>query len=156
MINVLFICLGNICRSPMAEAMFRRLLEEEGIQEQFNVDSAGIGNWHVGLPPHEGTRKILDQKNIAYEGMKARQVDKKDWDEFDYIIAMDEQNMHDLEVIRKEVDGVKVAKLMDYVEKANEENVPDPYFTKNFDYTYQLIDRGCRALLAEIKKERGV
>ncbi|MFB1050934.1 low molecular weight protein-tyrosine-phosphatase [Paraliobacillus sp. JSM ZJ581] len=156
MINVLFICLGNICRSPMAEAIFRQLTEEEGIADQFHVDSAGIGDWHVGLPPHEGTRKVLDQKNISYQGMKARQVVKQDWETFDYIIAMDEQNIHDLETIRKEVEGVTVAKLMDYVEKAEEENVPDPYFTKNFDYTYHLVSKGCSALLSEIKQKRGV
>ncbi|WP_182201472.1 low molecular weight protein-tyrosine-phosphatase [Paraliobacillus salinarum] len=156
MINVLFVCLGNICRSPMAEAVFRRLVEEEGIADKFHIDSAGIGDWHVGNPPHEGTRKILEQRNISYEGMQARQVVKADWEKFDYIVAMDQQNMHDLEAIEKEVEGVKVARLMDYVEKAEEENVPDPYFTKNFDYTYHLVDKGCKALLAEIKQERGV
>lgn len=156
MIKVLFVCLGNICRSPMAEAFFRDLVKKEGLSDQFKIDSAGIGAWHVGLPPHEGTRKMLDEKEISYHGMQARQVSEEDWQEFDYIIAMDEQNIHDLEEIKKHVAGVKVAKLMDYVAAAKERNVPDPYFTKNFDYTYQLVESGCNALLQTIKQDKQI
>ncbi len=140
----------------MAEAFFRDLVEKEGLANQFIIDSAGIGAWHVGLPPHEGTRKMLDEKQISYHGMKARQVSEADWQEFDYIIAMDEQNIHDLEEIKKNAEGVKVAKLMDYVDAAKERNVPDPYFTKKFDYTYQLVESGCEALLKAIKQEKQI
>lgn len=156
MVKILFVCLGNICRSPMAEAFFRNLVEKEGLADQFEIDSAGIGAWHVGLPPHEGTRKMLDEKRISYQGMKARQVSKQDWKDFDYIIAMDEQNIHDLEKVNRDNEGVKVAKLMDYVVAAQEKNVPDPYFTKKFDYTYQLVERGCEALLQAIKQDKQI
>ncbi|GAA5417606.1 low molecular weight protein-tyrosine-phosphatase YfkJ [Paraliobacillus ryukyuensis] len=156
MIHVLFVCLGNICRSPMAEAVFRKMLEEEGIADQFQVDSAGIGAWHEGLPPHEGTRKILDDRNISYQGMKARQINNQDGEYFDYIIAMDEQNISDLQFLRDQTSNTNIAKLMDFVEKSEEVNVPDPYFTKKFDYTYQLIEKGCKALLQTIRQERGV
>ncbi|WP_163539528.1 low molecular weight protein-tyrosine-phosphatase [Gracilibacillus sp. YIM 98692] len=146
MINVLFICLGNICRSPMAEAVFRHIVQEKGLQRQFHIDSAGMGSWHIGNPPHKGTRKKLESLNISYEGQKARRIDPKDLDKFDYIIAMDQQNMDDLYALSTVTHGAEIRKLMDFVEDAKEKNVPDPYFTKNFDYTYELVQKGCEKL----------
>ncbi|MBM7572416.1 low molecular weight protein-tyrosine-phosphatase [Aquibacillus albus] len=151
MIKVLFVCLGNICRSPMAEAVFRNMVREEGLEDHFEIDSAGVGHWHIGKAPHHGTRSILDKLSISYEGMKARQVEKKDWDYFDYIIGMDEKNINDLKEIQNDHENVKVARLMDFVPDAVEQNVPDPYFTNNFDYTYELVYQGCKQLLKTIK-----
>ena len=151
-IRVLFVCLGNICRSPMAEAIFRDLVEKEGLSDRIKVDSGGTGDWHVGNVPHEGTRKLLDREAISYEGMFARQVKEQDWDDFDYIIAMDDQNIANLNKIRKVLDdSVTVAKLMDFVENPEDVNVPDPYYTGNFEYTYQLVLTGCVHLLKSIK-----
>lgn len=145
LIRVLFVCLGNICRSPMAEAVFRDLVRKNNLSDKIEVDSAGTGNWHVGNPPHEGTRKILEQENISYEGITARQVSENDWSDFDYIIAMDDDNIAELDKLK--TSDVETAKLMDFVEDAPEENVPDPYFTGNFDYTYELVSAGCENLL---------
>ncbi|MBC5636158.1 low molecular weight phosphotyrosine protein phosphatase [Ornithinibacillus sp. BX22] len=156
MIKVLFVCLGNICRSPMAEAVFRHLVEKKGLSEQISVDSGGIGSWHIGEAPHTGTRKILDQQNITYTGMKARQVSEKDWHDFNYIIAMDDQNINDLQKINSKTEHVVVAKLMDFVTEPKELEVPDPYYTGNFDYTYELVSEGCTHLLSYIQKKHNI
>lgn len=153
MIRVLFVCLGNICRSPMAEAIFRDLVKKENLSDKIEVDSGGTGNWHIGKQPHEGTRSLLDQKDTSYDGMLARKVEEQDWDKFDYIIAMDDQNIADLGNIRKVDNSITVAKLMDFVEEPKELNVPDPYFTGDFDYTYELVSEGCNQLLSYIKKQ---
>jgi len=151
LIKVLFVCLGNICRSPMAEAIFRDMVRKNNLSGKIEVDSAGTGDWHVGNPPHEGTRDILDREKISYEGMAARQVSKNDWDDFDYIIAMDDDNMANLDRLR--TSDVKTAKLMDFIKDAPEENVPDPYFTGDFNYTYELVTAGCENLLDYIIEE---
>lgn len=140
----------------MAEAVFLDLVKKEGLSGKIEVDSSGTGDWHVGKVPHQGTRKILDEKNISYEGIVARKVQEKDWDDFDYIIAMDEQNIEDLKNIRAENDTVVIRKLMDFVEQSDVTDVPDPYYTGNFEYTYALVSEGCKQLLNYIKKEHSL
>ncbi|SIS48924.1 protein tyrosine phosphatase [Salimicrobium flavidum] len=155
MIRVLFVCLGNICRSPMAEAIFRSKVEQEGLEDKIETDSAGVGHWHIGSRPHRGTREILTKNNIDTEGMIARQIKEDDWNEFQYLIAMDDNNINDLRAIN-EVEGVIVQKLMDYVQDAPKREVPDPFFTGDFDETYALVLRGCERLLEEIKNEHNL
>ncbi|MDQ0163504.1 low molecular weight protein-tyrosine-phosphatase [Aeribacillus alveayuensis] len=153
MIKVLFVCLGNICRSPMAEAVFRDLVKKEGLEDKIMVDSAGTGNWHVGKPPHEGTRKILDQYQISYEGLKARQVEKEDLFNFDYIIGMDTENIGNLRRLATFSKTGHIGRLMDYVKDRDLVDVPDPYFTGNFEEVYEMVQKGCKGLLETIKKE---
>jgi protein-tyrosine phosphatase len=151
MIHIIFVCLGNICRSPMAEAVMQRLVDDAGLSDQISVDSAGTGNWHVGEPAHPGTRQVLAQHGIRYRG-SARQVTQADMQRADtYIVVMDENNQQDL--VRRFGEHPQLHQLLTFAAHTNERDVPDPYYTGNFEYVYQLVEDGCRGLLDHIRRE---
>ncbi|TFB13909.1 low molecular weight phosphotyrosine protein phosphatase [Filobacillus milosensis] len=151
MVKVLFVCLGNICRSPMAEAVFSDLVNKKGLDDKFVVDSAGVADYHVGEAPHEGTVSKLEEHGINSNGLTARQVEQVDFDHFDYIIAMDDDNIEDLNKILSSESKAIVKKLLDYFPDGGKANVPDPYFTGDFDETYQLVSNACKNLLDDIR-----
>jgi protein-tyrosine phosphatase len=148
MIRVLFVCLGNICRSPMAEAILLQLVQEAGLEDQIAIDSAGTGDWHLGQRPHHGTLEILARNGIP-EGSRARQITRADLDTFDYILVMDDSNRANVAALG--TPRAQVMRLLDLVPQVQDKQVPDPYFSGNFEEVYDLLQRGCRALLDHIR-----
>jgi protein-tyrosine phosphatase len=153
MIHVLFVCLGNICRSPMAEAVFQKLVDEAGLSDKITVDSAGTGSWHIGEKAHRGTRRVLSQHQIDYNG-RARQVRAGDMDPQTYVIAMDQSNLNDL--LRNFGQHPRLYRLLDFASQNEVHDVPDPYYNDNFEYVYQLVTDGCAGLLATIRTQEGL
>lgn len=148
MINVVFVCLGNICRSPMAEVVFKNMLKEEGLEDKVFVDSAATSTYERGNPTHEGTQKRLAKEGLNADGIISRQINEKDL-KADYIVAMDESNIGNIEEFIGNRESGEVKKLLAYA--GRDDDIADPWYTGNFDVTYDDVVEGCKALLEEIK-----
>lgn len=155
MIRVLFVCLGNICRSPMAEAVFQHLVNEAGLSDQIVVDSAGTGGWHIGERAHSGTLRELARHNIPYEG-RARQLAHADFENFDYILTMDYDNLETVQSRQPKDTQPVIKPFLEYANGVADKEVPDPYYTGGFDYVYKLIENASHGLLKAIREEHGL
>ena len=146
MIRICFVCQGNICRSTMAEYVFKDLVRKEGLEKDFLIESRGVIA-DVGSDIHPGTKSMLDKYNIPYSKHIATQLEKNDYEKYDYFIGMDNYNV----ISMKKLFGTdkKVYKLLDFTKKSKE--IDDPWYTHNFNVTYDDVDKGCRALLKHIK-----
>ncbi len=150
-IGVMFVCLGNICRSPMAEAVFSHLVSKAGLEDRFEIQSAGIGSWHVGERPHPGTIKVLKQHQISVNPNKrAQQIKSNLFNQFDYVVAMDQSNQQDLKAFGQ------AFLLLDAVPSINTRDVPDPYYEKNFEVVFDLVLKGCTHLLERVIREKAL
>ena len=150
MIKILFICHGNICRSPMAEFIMKNLVEERGLSTEFHIASAATSTEEIGSRVHHGTAAILDRLGIDYSGKRARQMTKKDYQDYDMLIGMDEWNMRNMNRIAGGDPEGKRHLLLDFTDRPGD--VADPWYTRNFEVTYRDIMDGCEGLLRYLEE----
>ena len=146
--NVLFICHGNICRSTMAEFVFRDMVRRAGREDEFYIESAATSWEEIGNDTHPGTKEKLRENGIPFERRHARQMTKKDYEKFDYIIGMDDANVRNIERICGGDPEHKITKLLEHA--GADRSIADPWYTGNFDETYDDVIQGCEALLEEL------
>jgi protein-tyrosine phosphatase len=153
--RLLFVCLGNICRSPMAEGVFRQVAEEAGVAHLFEIDSAGMGDWHTGDAPDARAQKAARRRGIDISGQTARKVELEDFDDFDLLIAMDASNVADLYDLAPHEARHKIRRFLEYAPHLGTMDVPDPYYgaAAGFDHALDLIEAASRALLADLTEE---
>jgi low molecular weight protein-tyrosine phosphatase len=153
--RILFVCLGNICRSPMAEGVLRRVAQEAGMAHLFEIDSAGMGDWHKGEAPDHRAQKAARDRGADISGQSARKVELEDFDDFDLVLAMDGSNIADLYDIAPHAARDKIRRFLDYAPHVGTRDVPDPYYggPAGFDHALDLIEAAAQGLLAALTQE---
>ena len=153
MIKIMFVCLGNICRSPMAEFVFRDIVKKAGLSDEIMIKSSATSRWEIGNPVHHGTKARLQKEGIDTSGKTAVQLTKNDFSEFDYLIGMESSNIRDMLKISGNTHNEKVHKLLDFADGGD---IADPWYTGNFDVTYDDVLRGCNGLLTHLREKYGI
>ena len=151
MVKILFVCHGNICRSPMAEFVMKDLVEKAGLKDRFHIESAATSTEEIGNPVYPPARRKLAEYGISCAGHAARQLTRKDYDQFDWLIGMDFANLRNMRRMCGGDEQEKIHLLMDYTHRPGE--VADPWYTGNFEATWQDVREGCEGLLQYLTKE---
>lgn len=156
-VSVLFICMGNICRSPTAQGVFRALVEREGLADRIITDSAGTIAYHVGEPPDRRARETATKRGIDLNDLRARKAITDDFERFDYLLAMDRENYRDLLEICPPGLEERLHLFMDFAPHREESEVPDPYYggVAGFDRVFDMVEEASRGLLAHILQHHG-
>jgi protein-tyrosine phosphatase len=152
MVRVLFVCMGNICRSPLAQGVFENVARREGLENKISVDSAGTGNWHVGSPPDERAMKSARSRGLEISTQRARQISRDDCENFDYILTMDEDNYRAVASLCR--GRAVVRPFLDFAADSPEREVPDPYYggTEGFERVLDLVEEASEGLLENIRE----
>jgi protein-tyrosine phosphatase len=153
LVNVLFVCMGNICRSPIAQGVFEEKVRGEGLEAEISVDSAGTGSWHIGEPPDARGRESARRRGYDLESQRARRLDPEDCERFDYILTMDEENYRQVSALCRR-SGAEVRPLLDYAPDSPVRDVPDPYYggSEGFDHVLDLVESAVEGLLYDIRQ----
>lgn len=150
MISILFVCHGNICRSPMAEFVMKEYVRKAELEDQVHIESAAMHRDEIGSDTHYGTKDVLDAHGIPYTPRAARLATKEDYERFDFIVGMDRYNMRDMRRLYRNDPEGKLSLLMDWVGASRD--VADPWYTGDFDVTFSDVDAGCLALTEHVKR----
>ncbi|ULG67838.1 low molecular weight protein-tyrosine-phosphatase [Marinobacterium sediminicola] len=156
--SILFVCLGNICRSPTAHGVFERLIEQEGLSARFYIDSAGTAAYHVGKAPDPRTQAAAKRRGYPLEHLRARAVDMSDFERFDYILAMDDANLRELRSLCPRGFRGHLGLFLDFAEGVKHKEVPDPYYTsgdQGFEEVLDLVEKASQGLYRHLLQEAG-
>ena len=156
MMKILFVCLGNICRSPSAEGVLRGLIDKQGLQSHYTLDSAGTGDWHVGKAPDARAVAAAGKRSIDLSSLRARQLSPEDFQVLDAIVVMDDQNLEDVMGLCPSVSLGKISKLSDYARNPDLSAIDDPYYgdDQGFDRMLDNIEDACAGLLEKLEVRR--
>jgi protein-tyrosine phosphatase len=154
--KVLFVCTGNICRSPTAEGVFRHVVREAGIMDKVMIESAGTHGYHVGEPPDPRSQRAAAGRGYDLSAQRARRVERKDFDEFDYVLAMDDENLESLRRLCPSQHAHKVRLFMEFGANVAAREVPDPYYGggAGFERVLDLVESASKGLLAHLQKDK--
>ena len=157
MLSVVFVCLGNICRSPSAEGVFQALVDAAELSAQISVDSAGTGGWHVGDPPDGRAMRVGKERGYDLSAQRARQFQMSDFEKFDYVVAMDHSNFENLRRMVPEHFSGELGLMLDYAGRIGEE-VPDPYYggIEDYHHVFDLLKPAASGLLAHIRETHNI
>lgn len=153
MVRILFVCLGNICRSPLAQGVFENVLRREGLGDEVLVDSAGTGSWHVGTPPDTRAQRSASLRGIDLGSQRARHITPDDCRSFDYVLTMDEENFRAVDALCRE-GRAEVRAFLDYAPERTETEVPDPFYggPEGFEHVLDLVEAASEGLLEDIRQ----
>ncbi|VAW62257.1 Low molecular weight protein tyrosine phosphatase [hydrothermal vent metagenome] len=154
MVNVLFVCMGNICRSPTAEGYFQHVVKQSGLADKIHTDSAGTHAYHIGSPPDNRAQAAASKRGIDLSSLRGRKVEAVDFEKFDYVIAMDDSNFSDLQMVA-DGDANNLFMFLEFAEQFSEKEVPDPYYggDQGFEHVLDLIEDASNGLLKNIREK---
>jgi protein-tyrosine phosphatase len=155
-IKVLFVCMGNICRSPTAEGVFRKVIEDRNTADRFLIDSAGTHAYHVGEPSDSRAQQTAKRRGVDLSKIRARKVSPSDFEYFDHVLAMDADNYHMLLAASPEEHQHKIALFLDYAPDHSEQDVPDPYYggANGFEHVFDLVEDASQGFYQTVMKEK--